>query len=47
MKPDVRRTPLDVPCNDLDLVTYDDDPRDDLDVLARPSAVVIAGQRVR
>lgn len=30
-----------------DLVTYDDDPRDDLTVLTRPAAVVAGGRRIR
>ena len=30
-----------------DIVTYDDDPREDPGVLARPAAVVVRGARVR
>ena len=30
-----------------DLVTYDDDPRDDLTVLNRPAAVIAGGRRIR
>ncbi|MGC4110215.1 MAG: amidohydrolase family protein [Nocardioides sp.] len=40
------RSYLQMPPSD-DLVTYDDDPRDDPAVLARPRAVVLRGQRVR
>jgi imidazolonepropionase-like amidohydrolase len=40
------RSALDLPGRPSDLVTYDVDPRGDIDALARPAAVVVGGERV-
>ena len=39
--------PFDQPGRPATLVTYQDDPREDLGVLSSPSAVVIDGVRIR
>jgi imidazolonepropionase-like amidohydrolase len=39
--------PVDVPGQPVTLVTYQDDPREDLAVLSTPSAILIDGVRVR